>query len=583
MASPNEQETLLQTPEDGRMATNLTIHQRPNYRSTSCRQSERERGLKSLASGLMRSGASKEQAFLICGLVSSEESPSSDLREWNDIPLDLRDWIQAQEGLRIDGIPVTNVDSLTRTHRLLCRKQSEVTLEDSGILALALDIAIRLFKQVELIGRDESKIADLEHYFLRSAEQVTSLPDTVIIVCRKCQKNEFEDQNPRWTREPAPSGLCKSHMGRPRVDADRSSTYKRPSGRRTSSAASLPKVVTSTEVLQKGPARDAGLYSGATTTQHDLLSSSNQDVAMDEYFSVLHDSIGPSFPAGSDLMQADYLTSRSNGSELVSSSHGPWILCSSPSYTNSLIEPSTTTSSERLVPSSYTLSSTPSSHQNLDLGQPPTSEPCPDDVAEEGPRPKKKRREGDSQGTSREEGSSSTSLIDTYSQLAYVLSGLRASTAREKSRLGVDQRVKLEQAFTCVSTLCDILKGSHMSRLLETPRGLTSSCVLLASSIIAMVVERYHEQSNRFHSQRRASPDTPEPTTQHQAQCQMEAIVMELHLAKLQVMLSAMGSVEHEPHIMDLLVDTRKRLRAYLEDWSLCNAIPGDGCSCSYW
>ena len=102
--------------------------------------------------------------------------------------------------------------------------------------------------------------------------------------------------------------------------------------------------------------------------------------------------------------------------------------------------------------SSYTLSSTPSSHQNLDLGQPPTSEPYPDDVAEEGPRPKKKRREGDSQGTSREEGSSSTSLIDTYSQLAYVLSGLRASTARETSRLGVDQRARLEQAFTCVST-----------------------------------------------------------------------------------------------------------------------------------
>ena len=109
----------------------------------------------------MRSGASKEQAFLICGLVSSEESPSSDLREWNDIPLDLRDWIQAQEGLRIDGTTVTNVDSLSRTHRLLCRKQSEVALEDSGILALALDIAIRHFKQVELIGRDESKIADL--------------------------------------------------------------------------------------------------------------------------------------------------------------------------------------------------------------------------------------------------------------------------------------------------------------------------------------------------------------------------------------------------------------------------------------
>lgn len=56
---------------------------------------------------------------------------------------------------------ITTSAELVKTHKLLSRKASKVTVESCGIVAVALDLAIRYFKQVELIGREEPAIKDL--------------------------------------------------------------------------------------------------------------------------------------------------------------------------------------------------------------------------------------------------------------------------------------------------------------------------------------------------------------------------------------------------------------------------------------
>jgi hypothetical protein len=187
-------------------------------------------------------------------------------------------------------------------------------------------------------------------------------------------------------------------------------------------------------------------------------------------------------------------------------------------------------------------------------------DPSPDSLQEENASKRRRCQGPDSEEASGDE--DDTALIDTYSQLAHVLSGLRTCAARGVAVGNAANHRKVAQAFPFVSSLCDILKGSK--GLTEGNRGPTSPCVLLAASIIAIVVETYHEQSGLFQSLEAGSSD-PEPSTQLQAQSRMEAIVMDLHLAKLQAAIDAMGSIDHETHVAGLLIETRKILRRYLE------------------
>lgn len=109
----------------------------------------------------MSKGLDKEQALLISGLCSSDASDCPELSEWQEIPMQLQDWIQGQDGLKIDRKCVESTKDLQMVHRLLCRKQSSITIHQSGIMSVALDVAIRVYKQVECIGREKSRIADL--------------------------------------------------------------------------------------------------------------------------------------------------------------------------------------------------------------------------------------------------------------------------------------------------------------------------------------------------------------------------------------------------------------------------------------
>jgi hypothetical protein len=90
-------------------------------------------------------------------------------------------------------------------------------------------------------------------------------------------------------------------MGRPRIDADRTSTYKRPSARRTSSSASINKSTSHSAGIQKANNRDIGKQA-ETGIQHDVDSPAAQELTMDDYLSILQDGRGCSFSNPSNMM-----------------------------------------------------------------------------------------------------------------------------------------------------------------------------------------------------------------------------------------------------------------------------------------
>ncbi|KKP00640.1 hypothetical protein THAR02_07268 [Trichoderma harzianum] len=151
------------------------------------------KGLYYLASALVSNGADLGQALLICGLSYSNIAHCEEFLDWNDIPVQLRVWIENQRGLQINMKAVESIDDLQRVHRLLCRTQPKVTLQSHGAIGVALDIAIRYFKQIEHIGQDASKIADLVF-------ENPSLCEAMPRKCGLCNQSILDDAFPRFKR-----------------------------------------------------------------------------------------------------------------------------------------------------------------------------------------------------------------------------------------------------------------------------------------------------------------------------------------------------------------------------------------------
>lgn len=146
------------------------------------------KGLRNLASSLVTQGVSMEQVMLIVGLLSSDSESYSNLTEWEDIPIELHDWIQAQNGLKVDRQSVASTGDLFRIHRLLCRSASPLG-KNSSILSLALDVAIRYFKQVLAAKGTQGPMTGC---FI----QTTVVPRK----CGLCNQRILDDAYPRFKR-----------------------------------------------------------------------------------------------------------------------------------------------------------------------------------------------------------------------------------------------------------------------------------------------------------------------------------------------------------------------------------------------
>lgn len=180
-------------------------------------------------------------------------------------------------------------------------------------------------------------------------------------------------------------------------------------------------------------------------------------------------------------------------------------------------------------------------------------------------------------------------MSPAYSQLTNILYSLRAARSRQE---GPADRQFLEETFLLVSSLFDIVRtfglddiNNHNSNNNESkppspsssPRPSSSSsslssgeasaspCQLLVASVITMVVETYHQQA-QGHGLLVPGAWTYDQAaavlgTHHALQLYTDAVVMDLHLARLRAVLCRLGRLD--PHTAQLLDRTRAAARAY--------------------
>lgn len=79
---------------------------------------------------------------------------------WEDIPVELRGWLEKQNGLRIDQRPISTVDNLLHAYQLHWRKTLDFeSFKDVGIIRVLIDVAVRYCKQMNPV-QQMTKIAE---------------------------------------------------------------------------------------------------------------------------------------------------------------------------------------------------------------------------------------------------------------------------------------------------------------------------------------------------------------------------------------------------------------------------------------
>lgn len=109
---------------------------------------------------------------------------------WEDIPVELRSWLEKQEGLRIDQRLMSSADELLQAHQLLCRKTLGFdSYEGVGIMRVLIDVAVRYYKQVNPT-QEISKIS----------EKTIPGKHPVPRKCSECGSRVLDDAMPRFKK-----------------------------------------------------------------------------------------------------------------------------------------------------------------------------------------------------------------------------------------------------------------------------------------------------------------------------------------------------------------------------------------------
>lgn len=160
-------------------------------------------GLKCLVSSLVdmkRSHIDSEQPFDVYGAVQdtvgllstsdSDEFSIFGVPSWEDIPAELRNWLENQPGLRIDQRPMSSATDLLHAHQLLCRKTLGFeSFENVSIMAVVVDVAVRYYKQVNPM-QQMSKI---------TADTITG-KHPIPRKCSACGSRVLDDAFPRFKK-----------------------------------------------------------------------------------------------------------------------------------------------------------------------------------------------------------------------------------------------------------------------------------------------------------------------------------------------------------------------------------------------
>ncbi|KAK3185501.1 hypothetical protein K4F52_005811 [Lecanicillium sp. MT-2017a] len=103
----------------------------------------------------------------LCHALVDGEFGRGEASQWEDIPRELRYWLQRQDGLKLSGRSITSVSDLLEAHGLIRRqtKISEDNMED-GIIKIFIEIVSRYYHLVASAAR-ESRIEHLTSDTLR--------------------------------------------------------------------------------------------------------------------------------------------------------------------------------------------------------------------------------------------------------------------------------------------------------------------------------------------------------------------------------------------------------------------------------
>lgn len=149
--------------------------------------------LKILASSLVggdRGATTIADAMQLCYALADGEFDLSGAFRWEDLPSKLRHWLQIQDGLKIDGNPVTSVSDLLNVHGLIRKLPAihERDLKDS-ITKIFIEVATRYYHLIACAARD-SKI---EHLTIRGTRPMP-------LKCSRCNSRLLDDPFPRFKK-----------------------------------------------------------------------------------------------------------------------------------------------------------------------------------------------------------------------------------------------------------------------------------------------------------------------------------------------------------------------------------------------
>lgn len=131
-----------------------------------------------------------EYALELLSSIESDEYSIFGDPNWEDIPVQLRSWLQKQEGLRIDKCPISSAADLLRAQQLLCRKTLGFeSFKNVSIMKVFTDVAVRYYKQIN--PKDQNS---------KTKEHTIPGKDPVPRKCGACGSRVLDDAFPRFKK-----------------------------------------------------------------------------------------------------------------------------------------------------------------------------------------------------------------------------------------------------------------------------------------------------------------------------------------------------------------------------------------------
>lgn len=185
------------------------------------------------------------------------------------------------------------------------------------------------------------------------------------------------------------------------------------------------------------------------------------------------------------------------------------------------------------------------------------------------------------------------SLVTVYGQLSQLLFTLHLAhdTFCRGETLGISDRSSIDQIFSTVSSLCDVVGWLSQSARSASDSTLSlSPCLLLIISMISTVVEVYRRvldgtlrpsmglmqlpssslPSPPITTTPRSSPllEKQPADTHTRLQCLSDGITMDFHLGLLECIFGwGCSETNNEREVCRKLEDTHKELQVFMEEW----------------